>query len=311
MKLLIKLSFIISFLAITPSLIADTDKEIAEIKSRKFIIAIEPEWETVLKVLKNDPIKLAEYKKSVADFNIFFKKHIEKFWKFHTKFECKTYDEIAEIRKDESLAENYVYISCSKFKLDALDREVRLPYFYEGFDEEGFKSPSGSFLRLVFLEKEFKNHSGKSREYVGLTGQSSPNEADIILGVKRLVEQIEMLASGLSMKKYKLDVAKRGISLKGKTLLLDEKLTDKNIKTEGFPFKVKIVSKEEIDKAIINEDPNYACMIIPSGYVVVYGYVNSEIVLTKTPITLAVSFFKDTSIRVNNEHLDAWAKQVE
>lgn len=310
MKSLIKLSFVIAFLAITPSLFADTEKEIAEIKSRKLIIAIEPEWETVLKALKNDPIRLAEYKKSVADFNIFFKKSVEKYWTFHNKVESKTYAEISEIRRDKSLAETYIYLECKKFKFDATGaNEIPLPYFYEGPVDDGFNGNRASFLRIVFLDK-YGTGTG-SKITVGLTGQSYPSEADIILGVKRLVEQINMVASGLNAKKYKLEVANRGISLKGKTLLLDERFVDKNIKTEGYPFEVKIVNKAEIDNAIISEDPNYACMIIPSGYVVVQGYVNSEIVLTKTPITLAVSFFKGKTIMVNNTHVEAWAKQVQ
>ncbi|TXE16369.1 hypothetical protein ES692_12615 [Psychroserpens burtonensis] len=91
------------------------------------------------------------------------------------------------------------------------------------------------------------------------------NNADATFIVQQIQHflngRIELKSGNKSRKDLKKEFKARAIKLKTKTLLLDEQLITSNLKKKIktiYPYEYKIVSKEIIDKAIIEKIENIA-----------------------------------------------------
>ncbi len=168
--------------------------------------------------------------------NINLKEAIQKYWTYSESVEFITKDELKEFSKDKSKKDKYAYLMFS----DKL---------YQANVHAGF-------FCIGLLNKKIYTHFKKF---------GNPNKeltlADYKQGLYWLQKDLTMVRHSLKEAKAntKILIEKCKEEIPNSTLLIDKDLITNNLKeniSEFYKYNYKIVSKEVIDEAIINETPN-------------------------------------------------------
>ncbi len=211
-----------------------------------------------LKTLKEVPLLVLlwdETNQESKDYNASLKEAMDKEWKYSKEIKYIFASELETYETKQNFKKYAVYAN-------AVQREIK------DFKNIEHRLESTAFIiRLLGVKKQIHHF---------MTDTPNPNTADMIL----IAQQIQ---SGLNSfdkydkSEYKKTTAKsrrlmmqeRTKLIKEKTLLIDkENISDKAINRleKKYKYAYKIVSKEEIDKAILEKDSNVAFLkIYPVG----------------------------------------------
>lgn len=243
-----------------------SSKEAKEFKTRSLIVGLEEMNPKKIKKLK--PKELEYCKSQIEGNNYALKTAVEKYWKFNSTVEFLPLSEAKKLLKNK--ANEYALLSFLKYK-----------------DYEHFRSGAG-------WSKGPNNYTTSTQWSPALTYNSgthyttAANEImtinidmpstifsvnlpnlyvslpDAVYGIKQMEYVFNRLIENDKLNFRDILKEGSGNTLKDKTLLLckndlDKKLDEEEIKNI-YPYKYKIVTIEEIDKAIIDQDNE--CVIV-------------------------------------------------
>lgn len=241
-----------SFFAL--SLSAGDEGMAKQLLSRKMIVKMLAEDPEVIERLeKKDPAAISSYKANIKASNDLLKANFNKHWKHHSSALFLTAAEIEDLKatekeKKKKMRTSYAVLSLdffSEFKKRTREESARLT------DEK--YTGDGTYLFLRFWE-------GTEIIYTSLP-HIIPNEADMVYGMKYLTNQVEGMLYGRDI----TDLCKEnGPQIRNKTLLVTSwqlsQIKQKDL-LKSYPYPYKVVSKNEIEKAIISGDKRYAAII--------------------------------------------------
>lgn len=185
-----------------------------------------------VELLKDRPLLVVLWDEGELDnYNENIKKAIDEVWTFSTDIRYVSKDEWRELAKDKDKAKKYAHLYYTAQTLNA-------------------NAPEHSLV-IGILEKKISTNFYYTD--LGL--------ADLILALKNIQTDLEM---GADYKKLIKSNEEKGMkflsdSIEHKTLYIDKELISKKFLKkidETYTYKYKLVTKEEIDEAIINKDPN-------------------------------------------------------
>ena len=234
---------------------AGDDDQARELKARGFIVQLLTEDARIVANLQEDedPSKLVAYRKNIKESNGLLKKAVTRFWKHHKTVLYKTKSEIAAMKaaekeKKKKERKHYAVMSMDFFSEKAKTREesaVLTDKQYTG---------DGNYLFIRFWE-------GIQFVYTSIP-HIIPNEADLVYAVRYLSNQVAGMEFGKDITALCEENAPQ---MRSKTLLLTawqaSQLEPKDWE-KYYPYPHKIVSQAEIDKAIVNADPNFATIVL-------------------------------------------------
>ena len=226
---------------------AQSDKDLAILKSQSLIVVLKDEEPDKLKKLAKKQAELIAYKSFIANYNALIQELAPAIWHFSPSVEFKHESEIPALVKDK----NYQH---GMLKHD--DYTV-MEHLGGGAARGGAFYSSES--RTAFLLSIIS--SGKQRTIAPVPiAPGKVYTSDIIFCLKTLQYQLQERASGKS------HMAENGKRLRDKTLLFDEaemngKLSVADIK-QIYPFPFQLVPRETIETAVKDADARYACVRI-------------------------------------------------
>lgn len=234
-------------------------KDFIELAKRPLLVEIVQENPKTLKKLSSDKKKeeLKAYRDFIASYNTQMKIMINKYWTMNTKIDFKTTEEIADIRKAKS--KDYALLC----------------YFEFGDLGDNFSNrltiPALGYTRIE-ADKEDSNIYLPRKKTL-----DSYTEADYKLALKGLQDDLNwIIKSGKNKKfnEYAEIIAKENcVNLKNKTLLVPKDLIWKDKFDEckaNYSGKLEFVSKEEVDKAYV-ENRKDTAVLISIPYAIISG----------------------------------------
>lgn len=206
------------------------------------------------KVSKRNQNALNEYISFISKYNIYIKEAIEKCWKLNTEVSFKTTSQIKSLIAAKDT--NYVCL------------------YYSEAGKTFFDYASNHYLKVPTLNYSRIEHHNRKIDYViylpisFLRPDDAYVESDLFFAIQ--VMQANLVFNRDNNKNYDAatfakDQVKNTSSLENKTLLLDEVLskdllTFNEIKNH-YKYPYRFVKPEEINKAILNFDGQYAYMV--------------------------------------------------
>ncbi len=167
--------------------------------------------------------------------NVMLKDAIQKYWTYSEPVEFITKKELRELSKDKSKKDKYAYLMYSEKEYQA-------------------NVPAGVFC-IGLLNKKTFTHFKK----FGILDEEL-TLADYKIGLYWLQEDLTLrFGIGAVTKRNKILIEEFKEQIKQDTLLIDEDLINNELKEsleEDYKYSYKVVSKEVIDNAILNELPN-------------------------------------------------------
>lgn len=260
-------------------------KDAQKIKNSILLVTLDEEDSEIGSKLAGKPDKLEHYRTQVEGRNKALKNAIDKYWTFSSKVEYVTGAKAKEMMKVDK--EKYVLIGFGQY----IDYEK----FKTGVGKDGspagwINPPSGTRPIGAPSTGYYYNRSTKYSETANtittltVTDPGNlikvylpnvyPSESDAVYGIQQIQYILNYILADEKngMMKFPGQIKKNAVELKNLTLLLDKedldpKLTEDAIK-KAYPFQFKIVSQEEIDKAILSKDSSVAYVQItdmPTG----------------------------------------------
>ncbi len=228
---------------------AQTDKDLAILKSQSLVVVLKDEEPDKLKKLAKKPGELEAYKSFVANYNALIQELAPKIWQFSPSVEFKHESELAALMKDKGYQHGV-------FKHDNF---TVLQHLGGGAARGGAIYTSES--QTAFLLSIISNGTQRTIAPVPMA-PGVVRTSDVIFCLKMLQHHLQGRASGKSSGKMTED----GTRLQAKILLLDEaelngKLSAADIK-QVYPFPFQLVPRETIETAIKDADARYACLRI-------------------------------------------------
>lgn len=228
---------------------AQSDKDLAILKSQSLIVVLKDEEPDKLKKLAKKPDELEAYKSFVTNYNALIQEWAPKIWHFSPSVEFKHESELAALVKDKSYQHGV-------FKHDNF---TVMQHLSGGAARGGALYTSES--QTAFLLNIISNGTQRTIAPVPMA-PGVVRTGDIIFCLKTLQHQLQGRASGSGSKKMTED----GTRLQAKTLLLDEaemngKLSAADIK-QVYPYPFQLVPRETIETVIKDADTRYACVRI-------------------------------------------------
>ena len=237
--------------------------------------------------LKQKPLVLVLRKgksESIKQFNSSFKDAVESEWTEHTTFKIITEDELKEHKKNK--IDTYAYLKYDKISTGkAIDNSTTKYKVIRYFKLKG-KKEYGLYEFIRFKEKD---HKARFYELIQNINNTFINPSHI-------------LSMNYTRGSSKEDVQNRALNLantakeelKDKTLLINQDLLDKEINDEiikkYYPYSFKIVSENEIDEAIVNNDKTKAILLkseiidVDTGKLIFHFYFNYDDLTNGTKI---------------------------
>jgi hypothetical protein len=269
----------IVMLAITSPLYAQMGfgkiEEIQQIKSRRLIVVIEEPSERMMKKLKKRPRKgdVEDYKADLVTFNENLKAVVEKFWPYNKSgIQYKTVKEVEKLEKSNSKGYAVLTILSSK------PSSMRAGFIYDDGiywvkDIKDDFDDRDDWMFSTMVINTIEDWGKKPVYYVPLF-DVFPTKASMVYGIKSIQTyfnyRIAKKKSGVSSKeeqeRKENQMKEKFPKLAQKTLLIrsewiDEKLNEEEIK-KIYPFKFQLCDREMLDKAVLEQDPNYAYGVI-------------------------------------------------
>lgn len=227
------------------------------------VVVLLTENEKYLKKTAKKPAELKKYKETIKNYNEKIQKLIPQILDISEEVKYKTLSEIELMPEKER--EKYVFMVLGYQKYEKYAKSSYLNLHRGKVPNASIENYKNKILfneeEEMYLRWEFYYNSGNQSEI--LFYQNLPGifltEGDITFGLYQLQAYFKSVLDDKPTKIYK-DI------IKEKTLLinkanLDEETTDKEI-SKNYPYKYELVSKDVIDKAVVDKDPKYCCLII-------------------------------------------------
>jgi len=247
-----------------------SSKEAKEFQKRTLIVGLEEINPKKIKQLKGS--KLEYYKTQIQGNNYALKTAVEKYWKFNPAVKFLPLSEAKKLLKNKP--KEYALLSFSKYTdyahhtAGAGWSQASSNYHTSSQFPPDLRYNSGTRYTVAANEIMCLNIDMPSTIYAINLPNLYVSLSDAVYGVKqidyifnRLIED-DNLRFGLILKEC------NGNILKNKTLLLcnddlDKELDEEKIKNI-YPYKFRIVTIDEIDRAIIDQDSDYVIVQIVS-----------------------------------------------
>lgn len=250
-------------------------EDIAFVKNRPLVVALESEDPAILKNFKKYPKDLQKYKDEIATKNQELREAITEFWTFTERLpQFLNMEEALTLRKAgkaivlranghgfDYYRRNAQYIRSYGSNLDEMQarRIANLPPINKGINalNPGMyrKSNEASYLELLVSQKE----RGLVTVYLPA---DTTSKIDFVYGIQQMQYVLNYLQEGKDIRKFKAQLHQNHKELKDKILLiaredLDQKITEADIK-KIYPYPFEICDREKIEQAILSKSPNYA-----------------------------------------------------
>jgi len=254
--------------------------DIEKIKSNTMVVVLFSENQEYIQTLtkKNKTEDLAFYKKSIESYNANIKEVIPKFFNIAKEIKFLNIDEVAAMMPAEKKEFSFLVFNVSaslggnndmntksnnafawqSLSFDFYNSNPKSKYT-ENYKTIHFSDDNADYTKMEIYLRDTKNSDSKM---VGLKNYPNiaPTKADLIHTYRWLSGRFKEVAEG------KKKVEPDGSPLKQKTLYicsdnLNKKLTEAEIKKK-YKYKFKIVSKEEFDNALINQDSSVCLLYV-------------------------------------------------
>ena len=246
-----------------------TSKQAKELKGRILLIALDEVSPEAIGDIK-EGIDMKAYEELVSANNTVLKYAFEKYWTFSKELQFVSQAEMTKKLKDEP--QKYAAIILARYiDYSRWGGSQMIGYNQEHVGNVTYNVPHYAFSPVEYVAEneimELRIMMPKRVFSIGLP-RIVITEADAIYGVKQLQYYMQELDKEEKADAWKIIKTCRGEVLKGKTLLMskedmDPKLTDEEIK-KVYTYPYKIVSQDEIDKALI-EGTDCAIAVIVSA----------------------------------------------
>lgn len=256
-----------------------TKKEAHKVKNTILLVSLSEESPKTVEKFSQNPEELENYRSQIAGRNHALKNAVEKYWWFSNKVEYVI----------ESKARKMLKAQKGKYVLIGFGQYLDYEKLNTGIGRDG--NPAGWSHNVKvqdkmpgaasFTPKDLGMTYNKSTKYSSLANEITtleitdpgniikaylpnvfPSESDAVYGIQQLQYILNYLVDNEENSILKLpgQVKKNASELKRKTLIIDKedldaKLTEAEIK-EAYPYPIKIVSQDEIDRAIFEKDSN-------------------------------------------------------
>jgi len=250
---------------------------------------------------------LATYTNSIKTYNDNIKEMVPQFIKMGSTVIYKTPTEIAGMSFDERSAYSYLLydkspdyggqqgaaiFGCDFFNNNQKDVQKNIDDYNKFIQFECLDDKSGlyEYRKLDIYAPGNKKHQTSGQLQQNLL-EIVPTKADLKVCLMQLQGQFDMLLKNGTMtrddqKAMVADAEKKRPAcydtIKQKTLLICKKDIDKDFSVDNikssYPYPYKVVSKEDFDKAIISNDPQYCALLVTPFIKVpgVYGPVTAS-----------------------------------
>lgn len=271
------------------STMSDEGKDVLKLKTQILLVGLEEENPKTLKTLFKSKDDLQDYKDQIQGNNNALKFAIENYWKYSSSIEYKPLTEATKMAKENP--EKYVLLSF--FKYTDYER------LQTGHGMNGQRAGwSGTGANMKYNPSTHYSHATNHIMIISMKMSETKltiflpslyvSNADAVYGITQLQYMVRLFEQNPTeslRSVFKKVILKNGPKLKNKTLLLnkedlDKELTEKAIKLL-YPYPFKIVSSEEIDKAILNKTPGLAYVQIVTapggkGNIFIHYLTNAE-----------------------------------
>ena len=242
-------------------------KSAINLKKQVLLVALEEENPKIVKKLSKKKEELEFYKNQIEGNNTALKNAVENYWKYSSSVEFKPYSEALKMRDENK--EKYALMSYFKYvEYDQYNSTGA------GWNRNGggfsynpgthYSEAVNTITQITLTLSDTKLTACLPTLYV--------SKADAVYGVQQLqyvVSTLQKDENATLKTVYSKDIPKNGFELKNKTLLFDKEDLDKGL-TEStikkiYPYPFKIVSMQEIEKAILNKEPGIAYVMITAS----------------------------------------------
>jgi len=249
--------------------------EIESVQKRKLIVVLEEPRERILKRLtkKKKEDQVESYKTALNEYNAIMKEVIEKYWPYKANgIEYKSYKEVLALKKADN--KDYAVVYCisqhpSSFNAGFVNSDG-LNWSWDMKDDSEDRDYLDYFTTMVVnVIEDFE----RKPVYSTPLPDVFPSKASIVFGVSTCQYyfdyRIRTKKNGEKVDAQKMQeeqIKENAPKLKDMTLLirqdwLNKDLPEASIKTH-YPYKYKVVSSEEMDKAVVGQQEKTAYILI-------------------------------------------------
>ncbi len=246
-------------------------KDALKVKGRTLLVTLYEENANTLKKLKGNANAIANYQEDIQAQNEMVISTFKNYWNYTTAIEYKPYTEAKALLKANK--EKYVLLNIYENTTYTIVR--RTSYSPEA-GKLSYQLPNGMYRikdrefsdrqTYIFLE----DSNGGTIMYTNIP-HLDPEPSDLVYSIQQMQYILRYLEASESNKISKLkhdEMEKNAPELKTKTLFLckeflDEDLTEQEIK-KVYPYPFKVVTQEELDKAIVEKTPGVAFVQLAS-----------------------------------------------
>ena len=234
----------------------------------KLVVLIEEPNKKIEEKLAPDELKI--YYQEIEQYNANLKKVIEQYWKIGVKPSFVDKVQFNKIVSDKTA--NTLVLINSKYNFNYADySNYKLSNkLYKSKNEivENYSKKQLPY-RAVILEIKKADMPPESASVANAVMPSlKQDEAELVYAVKSLALQLDYRIKGTTELQLMKMYIKNAPHLKELTLLINQSDLDENAKANienHYKFSYQLVSKDEIEKAILTADKTKAiCMVIPN-----------------------------------------------
>lgn len=253
--------------------------DVEMVKSARIVVVLLEENEKYVEKMKKkgSSVELEKYFNLLKDFNEKISLLVPENFSFITSVEYKTMEEVKNMLVSERQKLNFlVYNIGASIKINATgpgveavvpkynfyDKIVYSPLEKRSFN---FEDRDASYGKMEIYSYDKKNKNGRIVFFKTLP-HIIPSPGDVAYWLKRANYIFETVSKEGESSAGKKKVADNAHYLKEKTLLICKEDLHKNTNEESisksYPYPFKIVSQEELDKAILSKDASSCVLIV-------------------------------------------------
>jgi hypothetical protein len=234
----------------------------------RLVVIIEEPNKKIEEKLAPDELKI--YHQEIEHYNANLKKLIEQYWKIGSKPSFVNKVQFNKIVSDKTV--NTLVLTNSKYNFNYVDYSAykMSNKLYNSKDEivENYNKKQLPY-RATILELKKADMPIESTSVANAAMPSlKQEEAELIYAIKSLALQIDYRIKGTTEVQLMKMYIKNAPHLKELTLLLNQNDLEETAKADlknHYKFSYQVVSKDEIEKAILNADKTKAiCLVLPN-----------------------------------------------
>jgi hypothetical protein len=243
-------------------------EKIKQLANRTLIVVKEEESQRIINILKTKRRldQVETYKKRVAAYNADMEQVVEKFWKFGTCVEYKTFAEVERLYKTKSYAVLYC-ATVENFKQKGTSggkMHQGLAWSYQDVNIKRDYWDKYTLMQIKLIEEWKQSESIYSQNLANLF----PEKSDLVFGLQAL--NYYVTDAGRAGKEFQLKKVMQvtGEELASKTLLIKKDwvyhaLTEKEIKSV-YPYSFQITDGRSFNEMVLEADSSHAYLqIVP------------------------------------------------